>query len=92
MYLHIGGDAVVRGADIIGFFDLDNASQSHRTRAFLAEAEKAGRVASVGEELPRTFILADPGRLPRILLTHVTTATLKRRITNPPGSFGATPL
>ena len=81
MYIHIGGDAVVRAADVIGFFDLDNASQSHRTRVFLAEAEKAGRVEAAGNELPRTFILADPGRLPRILLTHVTTATLKRRST-----------
>ena len=83
MYIHIGGDAVVRGADIIGIFDLDNTSQSHRTRAFLAEAEKAGRVSAVGDELPRTFLLADPGRLPRIWLTHVTTATLKRRMTQP---------
>jgi len=84
MYIHIGGDAVVRAADIIGLFVLDNASWSHRTRAFLAEAEKAGRVEAVGDELPRSFILADAGRLPRILLTHVTTATLKRRMAQLP--------
>ena len=84
MYIHIGGDTVIRAADVIGIFDLDNASWSHRTRAFLAEAEKAGRVETIGEELPRTFILIDAARLPRIVLTHVTTATLKRRMAQLP--------
>jgi hypothetical protein len=84
MYIHIGGDAVIRAADIIGIFDLDNASWSHRTRAFLTEAEKAGRVEAIGDELPRSFIVSDAGGLPRIILTHVTTATLKRRMAQLP--------
>ena len=46
MYLHLGQAVVVPERDIIGVFDLDNASWSHRTRRFLEKAEKEGRVVS----------------------------------------------
>lgn len=42
MYLHLGAGAVVRKDSIVGVFDLDNTSQSHLTRKYLAAAEKAG--------------------------------------------------
>ena len=44
MYLHLGQSVVVPYRDIIGLFDLDNASSSHLTRKFLERAEKEGRV------------------------------------------------
>ena len=40
MYLHLGAGAVVRKDSIVGVFDLDNTSQSHLTRKYLAAAEK----------------------------------------------------
>ena len=36
MYLHLGQSVVVPYGDIIGIFDLDNTTQSHLTRTFLA--------------------------------------------------------
>ena len=57
MYLHLGMNVVVPEATIIGVFDLDNTTGSHITRKFLNEAEKAGRVISVSDELPRSFIV-----------------------------------
>ena len=50
MYIRIGGDMAVRAETIVGVFDLDNASWSHRTRAFLQRAEKEGCVISVTVE------------------------------------------
>ena len=79
MYVHIGSDIVVRTGDIIGFFDLDNTSQSHRTRRFLNEAERAGRVESAGDDLPRSFVLTDVDGLSHVCLSVVSTTTLKRR-------------
>ena len=46
MYLHLGNDAVVRKEDILAVFDLDNTSQSHLTRSYLAAAEKSGSVVN----------------------------------------------
>ena len=54
MYLHLGTGAVVRTDSIIGVFDLDNTSQSHLTRRYLAAAEKSGQVSGqrVDKSLP----------------------------------------
>ena len=55
MYLHLGGDVSVRTADIVTVCDLDNASASHITRAFLRAAQEADRVVNVAEDLPKSF-------------------------------------
>ena len=57
MYLHLGQSVVVPYSRIIGIFDLDNTSWSYKTREFLDRAEREGRVISVCEDLPRSFVL-----------------------------------
>ena len=57
MYLHLGSGVVVPEADVIGIFDMDNTTGSLITRGFLSEAEKAGRVISVSDELPDSFVV-----------------------------------
>ena len=61
MYLHLGQSVVVPYRNILGIFDLDNASWAVRTREFLDRAEREGRVVSVGGDLPRSFVLAGQG-------------------------------
>lgn len=76
-YVYLGGEAALEEDRIVGLFDLDNTSWSHLTRAFLARAERDGRVMSAAEDLPRSFVLcADE----RVILTQPTTATLARRL------------
>ena len=59
MYLHLGNGFVVRKDEILAVFDLDNSSQSHLTRDFLARAEQAGNVVNAaGAELPKSFVIA----------------------------------
>lgn len=60
MYLHLGQETVVRERDIIGIFDLDNTTVSRHTRKTLNEAEKAGRVINVTDDLPKTFVITTP--------------------------------
>jgi hypothetical protein len=57
MYLHLGLDVIVSEASVIGIFDLDNTTGSHITRRFLSEAEKAGIVTAVSNELPKSFVV-----------------------------------
>ena len=79
MYLDIGQATVVRGGDIVGVFDLDNASWSHRTREFLDKAERRGEVKSVCADLPRSFVLCREGEDTRLYLSQFSSATLKGR-------------
>ena len=63
MYLHLGQNVVVSDADVIGIFDLDNTTGSRITRNFLNEAEKAGRVTSVSDDLPKSFVVCSEKRI-----------------------------
>jgi len=76
MYLHIGQDTVLRTQNIIGVFDLDNASQGKDTRNLLARREREGRVCAAGEGLPRSFILTGDER---VYLTPISSGTMVKR-------------
>ena len=80
MYLHLGQAVVVPEADIIGIFDLDNASWSHRTRQFLERCEKEGRVVNAASDLPKAFVLRQRrDKTNLVYLSQLSTATLKGR-------------
>ena len=81
MYLHIGQSVVVPTEDVLGVFDLDNASWSHRTRSFLERAEKEGRVVNAAAGLPRSFVLCQkPGEAHQVYLSPLSPAVLKGRL------------
>ncbi len=81
MYLHLGNNVLVRKRDIVGIFDLDNTSQSWKTRGFLANAEKKGRIVNAaGTELPKSFVVcAENSRDQKICLSQLNSSTLAKR-------------
>lgn len=80
MYLHLGQSVMVPHGDLIGIFDLDNTTWSFRTRRFLERAEREGRVETVGDDLPRSFVLAQGrGEGPTVYLTPLSPAALAVR-------------
>ena len=81
MYLHLGQSVMIPTASILGIFDLDNTTWSHRTRRFLEQAEREGRMTVVGDDLPRSFVLCkERGQPVEIYLTQLNTATLYKRL------------
>ncbi len=99
MYLHIGQDSIVRTADVVGLFDLDQTTVSKLSRDFLQCAEREGRTTTVSAELPKSFILcAAPRKKPRragqnpakpagapdkIYISQISVPTLKKRLAKP---------
>jgi len=79
MYLHLGQSVVVPEADVIGIFDLDNTTGSRITRKFLSDAEKAGSVINVSDELPRSFIVSGNDKEMTIYLSQLSPQTLNKR-------------
>jgi len=79
MYLHLGQNVIVSETEVIGIFDLDNTTGSHITRKFLSDAEKAGSVINVSEELPRTFILTEKNKEKKVYLSQLSPQTLLSR-------------
>ncbi|MBQ9414161.1 MAG: DUF370 domain-containing protein [Clostridia bacterium] len=80
MYLHLGQDVVVRMADVVGIFDMDNTTVSRHTRDFLAAAEQAGQVVSITYELPRSFVVCVENGRQTVYLCQLAPATLKKRL------------
>ena len=80
MYLHLGQNVMIRKQDVIGIFDLDNTTWSFRTRRFLERAEQEGRVTAVGDDLPRSFVLAqEEDGPPSVYITALSSAALSAR-------------
>ena len=78
MYLNAGNEEIPK-KNIIGVFDLDTATVSKKTRDFLAQAEKEGRVTLLTYDLPRSFILTVENGEQKIYLSSYSTATLLSR-------------
>ena len=81
MFLHIGGEYIIKTKYIVGMFDMDNSTVSASTRNFLARAEKKGLVVYTTRELPRTFIIYKEKKFCRIYVTQLSCATLQKRNT-----------
>ncbi|MGI6498705.1 MAG: extracellular matrix regulator RemB [Oscillospiraceae bacterium] len=79
MYLHLGQNTVVSFQSILGIFDLDNTTGSHLTRQFLKESEQGGRVVSISEELPKSFVLCMERGKSTIYLSQLSPITLLKR-------------
>lgn len=80
MYLYLGQGVMMPQEDIVGIFDLDNTTWSHRTRKLLDRAEEEGRVIFVGEDLPRSFIVCETEEGEEVVfLSQLSAATLAKR-------------
>ena len=80
MYLHLGQSVVVPHKEILGIFDLDNASLAYKTREFLERAEAEGRAVWLGDDLPRSFVLVGRGsEPPTVYISQLSSAALLGR-------------
>ena len=77
MYLHIGQDTTLITGEIVGIFDLDNASHGKDTRRLLTGAEQSGRLRVIGDDLPRTLVLMKNNQA---YLTPISTGTIAKRV------------
>ena len=79
MYISIGSDMALRERSIVGIFDMDNCSWSHRTRDFLKKAEENGEVVPVAADLPKSFVLTSEYGLNRVFLVQFNSTVLEHR-------------
>lgn len=79
MYLHLGQDTVVRSDEIIGIFDIENASVSKYTKSFLSTATKRKEVCNVSYEMPKSFIVCRNQKNCRVYIAQISTQTLQKR-------------
>ena len=80
MFLYLGEGKYKKLEDIIGIFDMDNASWAYKTREFLDMAQEEGRVIWVCDDLPRSFVVTDNGSENwQVYVSQLSSATLMGR-------------
>ena len=65
--------------DIVAIFDLDNSSQSHITRKYLAAADRAGQVVNAAEDIPKSFVVTERKGKKKLYLSQMAVSTLLKR-------------
>jgi hypothetical protein len=80
VYVHLGRDVSVRAKDIIGIFDMETATVSKDSRAFLKRCEDGDAVTNVSDDLPKSFVLCRYEGSAHVFVSAISTPTLKRRL------------
>ena len=80
MFLHAGNGRNIRQKDIIGIFDMDNATVSHVTRKYLSGEQKKKAVEAVADEIPKSFILYKNEGKFKICFSPLSTSALLGRM------------
>ena len=79
MLIHIGNGYLVRDRDVIGIFDLDGEITPDITTDFLKKREEAGECESAVLDLPRSFVLEVADGREKVILSHISSASLAGR-------------
>ena len=80
MYLHVGNNKNIRVRDVIGIFDMDNATLSSVTRKFLNVKQKRLMIETAAVEIPKSFILFEENGLYKICFSPLSSASLRGRL------------
>ena len=73
LYLHLEQDSVILKKNIIGIL-------SKKTREYLNQAEREGRVRYVSYDLPKSFILCREGESIVVYISRLSSETVRGRI------------
>ena len=66
--------------DVVGIFDMDNATLSSVTRKFLGEKQKQLLVEIAAVELPKSFILFEENGLYKVCFSPLSSTALRGRM------------
>ena len=78
MYIHLGNKKNIREKDIIGIFDMDNATMSKVTQKFLNNAQKENKLIITVDELPKSIIVTKD----KVYLSQLAPKSLYGRLSN----------
>jgi hypothetical protein len=75
MYIHLGGEKIIRTSEVVAIFDISIEQSSKLSRQFVAQAQKNRGVETIGEEEPKSIVLTEQ----RVYYSPISTSTLKKR-------------
>ena len=82
LFLQLEGGESIVGDDVIGIFDMDEATVSEGTRLFLREAQKQMRVVSLASDLPRSLVVAREAYGSRVYISGISAKSIAKHRLN----------
>lgn len=77
MYVHIGGEVVVRSTEIIAIFDISIGESSKVSQQFILHAEQNNQLIRVSDEEIKSLVVVRN----KVYYSPISSSTLKRRST-----------
>lgn len=78
MYVHLGGDKVIRTRELIAIFDISNKKSAKLPKSHLIDPNLEKQVERIGEEEPKSLVVTES----RLYYSPISSSTLKRRSTH----------
>jgi len=75
VYIHLGGERIIRSTELIAIFDLSIEKNSKISKQFLIEAAKAKQTEIIGEEESKSLVVT----FDKVYYSPISSATLKKR-------------
>ncbi|MCL6458153.1 MAG: DUF370 domain-containing protein [Gorillibacterium sp.] len=75
MYIHLGGERIIRSTELIAIFDLSIEKNSKISKQFLTEAAKDKKTEIIGEEESKSLVVT----VDKVYYSPISSATLKKR-------------
>ncbi|REK53522.1 MAG: DUF370 domain-containing protein [Thermobacillus sp.] len=75
MYVHLGGERIVRASELVAIFDVSIEQSSRISRQFTACASKRKNVEVIGEEEPKSIVITTR----KVYYSPISSSTLKKR-------------
>ncbi len=77
--INIGATTVLYKKDVLGVFNLDTASTGTDTKRYLSELERKKRLETVGNDIPKSFVVFLSGRKEKAYITTLSSASIYGR-------------
>lgn len=77
--MHLGNSETVRDGDIVGIFDIENATLAKSSRDFLTKMQKELKTVNIAKDLPAAFVLTAEEYTDRIYITSLSAKVLSAR-------------
>ena len=75
MFIHLGGDKIIRSSELIAIFDLSIEENSKISKKFVHEAARENKVEVIGEEESKSMVVT----MDKVYYSPISTSTLKMR-------------
>lgn len=75
MFIHLGGEKVIRTSELIAIFDLSIEKNSKISKQFISHAQKEKKIETIGEEDSKSLVVTKN----KVFYSPISTTTLRKR-------------